>query len=254
MNNLIGFYTLAYRETKRVFRIWKQTLVPPMLTTMLYFLIFGKIIGSRIGDMQGVSYMAYITPGLIMMNVITASFGNTVSSFYLAKYSKSIEEILVSPLSSHSIILGYVIGSLARALSSSVLVLAVAMFFVDLPITSIFAIITSLILTISLFAIAGIINAIFARSFDEINIVPIFVLTPLTYLGGVFYSISDLPSFWQIVSYFNPVVYMISGFRYGFLGQTNINIPATFVVLSLFVALAYYIAFRLLEQGRGLKS
>lgn len=254
MQNLIGFYTLAEKETKRVLRIWRQTLVPPIITTTLYFLIFGTLIGHRIGEMNGVSYMQFIAPGLIMMSAITASYTNTASSFFLAKFVRNIEELLVSPLSSHTIIWGYVMGSIVRGGLVGMLVMTVALFFVRYDIHSWSVIILTMLLTTTTFALGGLINAVFARTFDDVGIIPTFVLTPLTYLGGVFYSLSLLPEFWQIVSKFNPIVYMISGFRYGFLGISDTPLFATFSVLGLFVVGLYLWAYYLIERGVGLRS
>lgn len=254
MQNFIGFYTLAVKESKRVLRIWKQTLVPPMITTMLYFLIFGTLIGNRIGEMNGVSYMQFIAPGLIMMTAITGAYTNTASSFFLSKFVRNIEELLVSPLSTHTIIWGYVVGSIVRGGLAGILVTLVALFFVSYDIHSWSIIFVTMLMTITTFALGGLINAIFAKTFDDIGIIPTFVLTPLTYLGGVFYSISLLPEFWQIVSKFNPIVYMVNGFRYGFLGSTDVPLVYTFSVLSLFIVILYAIAYYLIEKGIGLRS
>lgn len=254
MQNLIGFYTLSAKETKRVLRIWRQTLVPPMITTTLYFLIFGTLIGNRIGEMSGVSYMQFIAPGLIMMSAITASYTNTASSFFLAKFVRNIEEVLVSPLSTHTIILGYVMGSVIRGSLVGILVMAVALFFVSYDIFSWSVIILTMLLTTTAFALGGLINAVFAKTFDDVGIIPTFVLTPLTYLGGVFYSLSLLPEFWQQVSKFNPIVYMISGFRYGFLGTSDTPILMTFIVLGLLTIVLYIWAYRLIDRGVGLRN
>ncbi|QPB43431.1 ABC transporter permease [Rodentibacter haemolyticus] len=252
--NVIGFFTLAMRESKRVIRIWKQTLVPPVITTTLYFLIFGQLIGGRIGNMQGVSYMQFIAPGLVMMTAITASYVNTASSFFLSKFNKTYEELLVSPLSTHNIIWGYVIGSMVRGVLAGILVMMVALLFITFNIHSWLMIFCTLLLTTISFALGGLINAIFAKTFDDVGVIPTFVLTPLTYLGGVFYSISLLPDFWQIVSKFNPIVYMINGFRYGFLGISDVPVFYTFLVLGLLVVVLYCLAYSLLEKGVGLRS
>lgn len=252
--NITGFLTLALRESKRVIRIWKQTLVPPVITTTLYFLIFGQLIGSRIGEMHGVSYMQFIAPGLVMMTAITASYINTSSSFFLSKFNKTYEELLVSPLSSHNIIWGYAAGSVIRGGLAGILVMLVALIFITFNIHSWFMILSTLLLTSISFALGGLINAIYAKSFDDVGIIPTFVLTPLTYLGGVFYSISLLPEFWQVVSKFNPIVYMINGFRYGFLGISDVPVYYTFLVLGLLVIGLYWIAFTLIEKGVGLRA
>ena len=252
--NLIGFLTLAMKESKRVIRIWKQTLVPPVITTTLYFLIFGQLIGARIGDMQGVSYMRFIAPGLMMMTAISASYVNTASSFFLSKFNKTYEELLVSPLSSHNIICGYITGSVLRGVSSATLVTLVTLFFITLNVHSWWMIFSTLFLTTMTFSLGGLINAIFAKNFDDVGLIPTFVLTPLTYLGGVFYSISLLPDFWQSVSKFNPIVYMISGFRYGFLGISDVPIYCSFLVLGSLVIGLYWLAYVLIEKGVGLRA
>ena len=252
--NLTGFLTLAGRESRRVLRIWKQTLVPPIITTTLYFLIFGKLIGGRIGEMNGVSYMQFIAPGLVMMTAITASYVNTASSFFLSKFTRTYEELLVSPLSSHDIIWGYIIGSMMRGGLAGILVMLVSLCFVSFDIHSWAMILLTLMMTTIAFALGGFINAIYAKTFDDVGIIPTFVLTPLTYLGGVFYSISLLPEFWQTVSKFNPIVYMVNGFRYGFLGVSDVPVIYTFGVLLLFIVVLYSIAFSLMEKGVGLRS
>ena len=252
--NLTGFLTLAGRESRRVIRIWKQTLVPPIITTTLYFLIFGKLIGGRIGEMNGVSYMQFIAPGLVMMTAITASYVNTASSFFLSKFTRTYEELLVSPLSSHDIIWGYIIGSMMRGGLAGILVMLVSLCFVSFDIHSWTMIFLTLMMTTIAFALGGFINAIYAKTFDDVGIIPTFVLTPLTYLGGVFYSISLLPEFWQTVSKFNPIVYMVNGFRYGFLGVSDVPVIYTFGVLLLFIVVLYSIAFSLMEKGVGLRS
>ena len=252
--NLTRFLTLAGRESRRVIRIWKQTLVPPIITTTLYFLIFGKLIGGRIGEMNGVSYMQFIAPGLVMMTAITASYVNTASSFFLSKFTRTYEELLVSPLSSHDIIWGYIIGSMMRGGLAGILVMLVSLCFVSFDIHSWTMILLTLMMTTIAFALGGFINAIYAKTFDDVGIIPTFVLTPLTYLGGVFYSISLLPEFWQTVSKFNPIVYMVNGFRYGFLGVSDVPVIYTFGVLLLFIVVLYSIAFSLMEKGVGLRS
>lgn len=254
MQNITGFYTLTLKETKRILRIWRQTLVPPIITTTLYFLIFGKLIGHRIGDMNGVSYMQFIAPGLIMMSAITASYTNTASSFFLSKFVRNIEELLVSPLSTHTIIWGYVFGSIMRGGMVGILVTAVTLCFVSFDIYSWSIIILTILMTTIAFALGGLINAVFAKTFDDIGTIPTFVLTPLTYLGGVFYSVSLLPDFWQKVSQFNPIVYMISGFRYGFLGISDVPLYYTFSVLSIFIIVLYGWAYYLVDKGIGLRS
>ncbi|WP_288234051.1 ABC transporter permease [uncultured Haemophilus sp.] len=252
--NLTGFFTLATKESKRVIRIWRQTLVPPVITTTLYFLIFGQLIGGRIGDMRGVSYMQFIAPGLVMMTAITASYVNSASSFFLSKFTKTYEELLVSPLSTHNIIWGYIAGSVVRGGLAGILVMLVALLFITFDIHSWVMIFSTLLLTTISFALGGLINAVYAKTFDDVGLIPTFVLTPLTYLGGVFYSISLLPDFWQAVSKFNPIVYMINGFRYGFLGISDMPIFYTFLVLVSLCIMLYWVAFSLIERGVGLRS
>ena len=228
--------------------------MPPVITTTLYFLIFGQLIGGRIGDMHGVSYMQFIAPGLVMMTAITASYVNSASSFFLSKFTKTYEEMLISPLSTHNIILGYVVGSVVRGGLAGILVMLVALLFITFDIYSWMMIFSTLLLTTISFALGGLINAVYAKTFDDVGLIPTFVLTPLTYLGGVFYSISLLPDFWQAVSKFNPIVYMINGFRYGFLGISDMPIFYTFLVLVSLCIMLYWFAFSLIEKGVGLRS
>ena len=246
--------SLAVKETNRYLRIWIQTLVPPVITTSLYFIIFGNLIGGRIGTMAGFTYMEFIVPGLIMMSVITSSYSNVASSFFSQKFQKNIEELLIAPVPTHVIIWGFVIGGLGRSILVGSLVTLVSLFFVPLHVHSWGIIIITLLMTAILFSLAGLLNGIFAQSFDDVSIVPTFVLQPLTYLGGVFYSVTMLPPLWQAVSKANPIVYMISGFRYGFLGMTDVPVPVSLLILSLFLVVLYAICWRLIEQGRGLRS
>ncbi|EMQ4856634.1 ABC transporter permease [Morganella morganii] len=250
----VALKTIWRKEITRFMRIWVQTLIPPVITMSLYFIIFGNLIGNRIGEMGGVGYMQFIVPGLIMMSVITNSYANVSSSFFGAKFQKSIEELLVAPVPTHVIIAGFVGGGVARGVLVGILVTLVSLFFVPLQIHSWFMIITTLLMTSVLFSLAGLLNALFAKSFDDISIIPTFVLTPLTYLGGVFYSLTLLPAFWQGVSKLNPIVYMISGFRYGFLGISDVSLTTTLGVLSLFIAVFYLLTWRLIEKGRGLRT
>ena len=214
--------SLAIKETNRYLRIWVQTLVPPVITTSMYFVIFGNLIGGRIGEMDGFSYMEFIVPGFIMMSVITSSYSNVASSFFSQKFQKNIEELLIAPVPTHVIIWGFVIGGLGRSILVGTLVTVISLFFVPLNVYSWGIVVATLLMTGILFSLAGLLNGVFAQSYDDVSIVPTFVLQPLTYLGGVFYAISMLPPFWQTVSKINPIVYMISGFRYGFLGITDV--------------------------------
>ena len=250
----VAFYTLIRREIIRIVRIWGQTLMPPAITMTLYFLIFGTLIGSRIGEIHGYTYMQYITPGLVMMSVITNSYGNVTSSFFGAKFGRYVEEMLVSPMPPRVILAGYIGGAMLRGLMVGVIVLGISLFFTSLHIVSIWVTISSVVLTTAIFSLAGFINAMFARKFDDIALVPTFVLTPLTYLGGVFYSVDQLPQPWRDISHANPILYMVSAFRDGMLGVGDIALlPAYTVMLVLFVGLGI-IAERLLHHGRGLRS
>ena len=252
--NFVALRTIWIKECTRFMRIWIQTLLPPAITMSLYFVIFGNLIGSRIGDMGGFSYMEFIVPGLIMMAVITNSYANVSSSFYGAKFQRNVEEMLVAPVPNWIIIAGFVGGGVARALLIGLIVTIVSMFFVDIHIHSLGIILLTLILTATLFATAGLINAIYANSFDDISIIPTFVLTPLTYLGGVFYSLSLLPEFWQWVSKANPIVYMVNGFRYGFLGVSDINQYISIGLLVVFNVILLSIAYTLINRGVGIRS
>lgn len=250
----VALKSLAIKETNRYLRIWVQTLVPPVITTTLYFLIFGKMIGSRIGDMDGFSYMEFIVPGLIMMSVITSSYSNVASSFFSQKFQKNIEELLVAPVPTYIIIWGFLSGGMGRSILVGALVTVISLLFVPLNVFSWGIIILTLVLTSILFSLAGLINGIFAQSYDDVAIVPTFVLQPLTYLGGVFYSISSLPPVWQAISKVNPIVYMVSSFRYGFLGVQDVSIYISLIILILFIVVLYGISWYLIQTGKGLRS
>ncbi len=250
----IAYYTMIRAEMVRIIRIWSQTLLPPVVTTTLYFIVFGAFIGSQIAPIHGFSYMQFIVPGLIMMSVITSSYMNTVSTFYFAKWTKTLEEILVSPTPGWVVIVGYVSGGVLRGLLVGVLVLIVSLFFTHLVIFNAAVLIAALILTSVLFSLGGLINAVFAKSFDAISIVPTFVLTPLTYLGGVFYSVDALPEFWQGVSHLNPILYMVNAFRFGFLGISDINLYTCFGVLIGFTIFFLVVVIYLFKKGLGLKN
>ncbi len=252
--NAIAVKTLVRKEVVRVLRIWVQTIVPPAITMTLYFIIFGNLIGRRIGTMDGFDYMAYIAPGLIMMSVITTSYGNVVSSFFGAKFARHIEEMLVSPMSNAAIVIGHVSGGLIRGLFVGLLVTVIALFFTKLDVQHPLITITVVVLSSIVFALAGFINAIFATKFDDISIVPTFVLTPLTYLGGVFYSISLLPEFWQNVSKANPILYMVNAFRYGILGTSDIDIAHAYMMMLVFVAVLFTVCVTLMNRGVGIRE
>ncbi|GGB08575.1 ABC transporter permease [Agarivorans gilvus] len=246
--------SILTKEIIRFGRIWVQTLVPPAITMSLYFVIFGNLIGSRIGQMGGYSYMEFIVPGLIMMSIITNSYSNVASSFYSCKFQRNIEELLVAPVPNYIIIWGFVGGGVARGLCVGSIVTAVSLFFVPLQLHSVSAIVLTVILTSVLFALGGLINAIYANSFDDISIIPTFILTPLTYLGGVFYSISLLPGFWQGVSQINPIVYMVNAFRFGFLGITDVSLWLSFSMIIGSIVVLYTWAYILIKRGYGLRA
>jgi ABC-2 type transport system permease protein len=250
---MVALKTIVIKEYLRFIRIWIQTVLPPAITVALYFIIFGQLIGSQIGDIDGFKYMDYIVPGLILMSVITNSYANVVSSFFSAKFHHSVEEMLVSPLPNHIILLGFMSGGIARGIVVGITVTVVSMFFSDFQIYSYSVTLAVFILTSILFSLAGFINAAYARSFDDITIIPTFVLTPLTYLGGIFYSIKMLPEFWQNVSMVNPILYMINAFRFGLLGVSDIDLTTAFLIISGFIIVLYYFALRLLRLGIGLK-
>jgi len=252
--NSIGFLTIVRREMSRVLRIWVQTLVPPVITATLYFIIFGSLIGRRVGQMDGFDYMAYIAPGLIMMQVLTNAYTNVVSSFFGAKFGRHIEELMVSPLPNSYIIMGYVAGGVLRGLLVGALVTAVALFFTDLHIVHPLITISVVLLTAIVFSIGGLINAVYAKKFDDVTIIPTFVLTPLTYLGGVFYSINMLPPSLQAVSRGNPILYMVNAFRYGILGTSDIDIYTAYAIILLSLVVLYLFALHLLNKGVGMRS
>jgi len=251
---LIAFQTILLKEVRRFTRIWIQTLVPPAISVALYFIIFGQLIGGRIGNMGGYTYIQYIVPGLIMMSVITNSYSNVVSSFFGTKFQRSIEELLVSPTPNYIIIWGFVMGGVARGLSVGVIVTFLSLFFAKMSVSNLWVTCTIVFLTSVLFSLGGLINAIYATKFDDISIVPTFVLTPLTYLGGVFYSIDLLPDFWAMVSRGNPIVYMVNGFRYGILGVSDVGLATSYGMILLFIAGLYTWAWILIYRGIGIRS
>ncbi|WP_372981046.1 ABC transporter permease [Marinobacter sediminum] len=248
-----AFNTIVTREIRRFTRIWAQTLLPPAVTMTLYFIIFGNLIGARIGEMGGFDYMAFIVPGLIMMAVITNSYANVVSSFFSMKFQRSIEELLVSPVPNWVILAGYVCGGMARGLGIGLIVTLLSLAFTSLTIHSLPMMVVTVFLTSALFSLGGFINAMLATKFDDISIVPTFVLTPLTYLGGVFYSIDMLPEFWQGVSMANPILYMVNGFRYGILGVSDVNPFVSLGMILVFISLLAFIALKMLARGKGIR-
>ncbi len=254
MNHAIALRTIVTKEVQRFIRIWPQTLLPPAITTALYFLIFGKLIGDRIGTVHGASYMDYIVPGIILMSVISHSYANVVSSFYSTKFQRNIEELLVSPVSNWVILAGYVSGGIIRGLLVGFVVALISLVFADIAVNNAVITLSIAVLTATVFSLAGFINAVFADSFDDISIIPNFVLTPLSYLGGVFYSVDMLPGIWQTISLGNPILYMINAFRYGLIGVTDVDIGIAFIMTGGFSVLLILFSLFLLHKGVGIKN
>lgn len=250
----VGFQTILIREFGRIVRIWSQTVLPSAVTAILYFVIFGSLIGRRIGPMDGFDYMQYIAPGLIMMAVITNSYANVVGSFFGAKFGGYVEELLVSPLPDWVIVLGYVGGGVIRGLLVGGMVTVVSLFFTRLQVEHPLVILAAVLLTALVFSLGGFINAVFAQSFDQVNWIPTFILTPLTYFGGVFYSISLLPGWAQTLSHANPVLHMVNAFRYGFLGVSDVEVWRAFAIMLAFVVVLYAVAVALMTRGTGLRQ
>ncbi|HAN26955.1 MULTISPECIES: ABC transporter permease [Haliea] len=250
----VALVTILRKEVKRYLRIWTQTLLPSAITMSLYFVIFGSLIGSRIGDMGGFTYMQFVVPGLIMMAIVTNSYSNVVSSFFGSKFNHSVEELLVSPTPNYIILLGYVIGGVSRGLLVAVIVTLVSLFFTDLHMHSFAVVVIIVLMTSILFALAGFINAVYANNFDDISIIPTFVLTPLIYLGGVFYSMDLLPDFWAAVSKLNPLVYVVNAFRYGVLGVSDVSLSVAFGMIAVFTVAAWCYSMHLLNTGKRLRQ
>jgi ABC-2 type transport system permease protein len=254
MNYSIAFRTIVKKEIYRFIRIWPQTLLPPAITTTLYFLIFGKLIGNRIGTISGASYMDYIVPGVILMSVISHSYANVVSSFYSTKFQRNIEELLVAPVPNWVILAGYISGGITRGLLVGLVVTFISLLFTHFSVNNLSIALTTAVLTATLFSLAGFINAILAESFDDISIIPNFVLTPLSYLGGVFYSVDMLPDIWQTISMGNPILYMVNAFRYGLIGVTDIDIQLAFLMTGGFIITLMLFSLYLLYKGIGIKN
>lgn len=252
--NWTGFLTIMRREVRRVLRIWPQTLLPPVITMALYFIIFGALIGRRIGEMGGYDYMLYIAPGLIIMAVLTNAYANVSSSFFGAKFGKFVEELLVSPMPNWLILMGYVAGGVLRGAITGLLVTGVAMFFTPLEVMYPVTMVLVVVATAVVFSLAGFINAVYANKFDDISIIPTFVLTPLTYLGGVFYTVDLLPGIWRDLSLLNPILYMVNAFRYAMLGVGDVDLTTAWLMILGFLAVLYGIAMWLLNRGYGLRS
>ena len=250
----VAFKTIVVKEIRRFMRIWQQTLIPPAITMTLYFIIFGNLIGSRIGEMGGFDYMSFIVPGLIMMSVITNAYGNVASSFFGNKFQRSVEELMVSPVFPSVILAGYVMGGVARGVMVGLIVTLLSLYFTDLKLHNLPVVIIVTFLSAILFSLGGFINAVFATKFDDITIIPAFIITPLTYLGGVFYSISLLPEFWQDVSKLNPILYIVNSFRYGILGESDVNVGVAIAMLVVFIVILSSISVWLLKRGTGMRS
>lgn len=251
---LRAFMTIFRKEVRRYMRIWTQTLLPSAITMSLYFVIFGSLIGSRIGQMGGFTYMEFVVPGLIMMAIVTNSYANVVSSFFGSKFNHSVEELLVSPTPNYVILMGYVTGGVSRGLLVALVVTLVSFFFTGMQIHSYLVVLLIVLMTSTLFALCGFINAVYANSFDDISIIPTFVLTPLTYLGGVFYSMDLLPEFWANVSKLNPLVYVVNAFRYGVLGVSDVSLPFAFGMIAVFTIIAFSYCMHLLNTGKRLRQ
>ncbi len=254
LTNWIGYRTILRKETVRIFRIWPQTILPSVITQFLYFLIFGNFIGSQLSLIAGGNYSAFLVPGLIMMSSITSAFSNTASSFFGSKFMRSIEELLVSPLQSWTILAGYISGGMIRGIVVALAVFLVSLLFAPIEIMHIFTLLFFLIITCMIFSLLGFLNGLFAKKFDDVSLIPTFVLTPLTYLGGVFYDINQLPSFWRAISYFNPIVFMIDGLRYGFSGVSSTPVYASALILLVVAFILAFISIGLIKKGIGLKT
>jgi ABC-2 type transport system permease protein len=250
----VGFKTMVIREYGRIIRIWGQTIVPSAVTAVLYFAIFGSLIGRRVGAMDGIDYRQFIAPGLIMMSVITNSYGNVVASFFGAKFGKHVEELLVSPLPNWVIVGGYAVGGVVRGLLVGATVTAVSLVFTHLHVHHLLVVLSALFLTSVTFALAGFLNALFAKNFDQVNWIPAFVLTPLTYFGGVFYSVSLLPDWARSLSYANPILYMVNAFRYGFLGVSDVHVGGAFALMAAAALVLYGTAVLLMNRGTGIRD
>ncbi len=254
MNYSIALKTLVIKEISRFVRIWPQTLLPPAITTALYFLIFGKLIGGRIGTINGASYMDYIVPGIILMSVISHSYANVVSSFYSTKFQRNIEELLVAPVPNWVILAGYVSGGIIRGLLVGLVVALISLLFADIVVSNVLITLSMALLTATLFSLAGFINAVLAESFDDISIIPNFILTPLSYLGGVFYSVEMLQGVWKTISRGNPILYMINAFRYGLIGVTDVSIQLAYIITGGFIVVLMFFSLFLLHKGIGIKN
>lgn len=254
MNNLLAFQSIARKEVKRIFRIWIQTIVPSVINATLYFLIFGAFIGSQIKEVQWVLYINFLVPWFILMSVITASYMNVSSSFFWAKFQKSIEEILTAPIPWYIVIFWYISGGIVRGSTIALAIYLISLFFTQIIPEHIFITLLFLFFTTSLFSLLGLFNAFFAKNFDQVNLIPTFVITPLVYLGWVFYPIASLPGFWKTISMLNPIYYMINGFRYGFLGLTEVNAYISLSAIILCNLALFWVNLWMYKNGKGLKN
>jgi|TARA_B110000259_G_scaffold95762_1_gene110811 ABC-2 type transport system permease protein len=251
---LIAYKTIVRKEVLRFSRIWKQTLIPPVITNILYFIIFGNLIGQRIGNIENFSYTDFIFPGLLLMSVITHSYTNTVSSLYISKYHRYIEELLVSPIENYTILAGFITGGIIRGLSVGVVVILAAQFFVTFTVHNIFLMLAVILLSSTLFSMCGFLNGLFASDWDDINVVPTFIMTPLTYLGGIFFSISMLPGIWQDIALINPILYLINALRFSMLGISDVSVSFAFFIIIAFNILLATLCLYFLSIGKGLRT
>ena len=251
---LIAYKTIVRKEVLRFSRIWKQTLIPPVITNILYFIIFGNLIGQRIGNIENFSYTDFIFPGLLLMSVITHTYTNTVSSLYISKYHRYIEELLVSPIENYTILAGFITGGIIRGLSVGVVVILAAQFFVTFTVHNIFLMLAVILLSSTLFSMCGFLNGLFASDWDDINVVPTFIMTPLTYLGGIFFSISMLPGIWQDIALINPILYLINALRFSMLGISDVSVSFAFFIIIAFNILLATLCLYFLSIGKGLRT
>jgi ABC-2 type transport system permease protein len=251
---ITAYNTIVRKEVLRFSRIWKQTLIPPVITNILYFIIFGNLIGERIGQIESFSYTDFIFPGLLLMSVITHSYTNTVSSLYISKYHRYIEELLVSPIQNYTILAGFITGGVIRGLSVGVVVIIAAQFFVTFTVHNLFLMMIVIILSSTLFSMCGFLNGLFASDWDDINVIPTFIMTPLTYLGGIFFSISMLPEIWQDIALINPILYLINALRFSMLGITDVSVAIAFLIILLFNIVLATLCIYFLKIGKGLRT
>ncbi len=252
--NLTGFWALTEREIKRFFRVWQQTIIPPIITSLLFLLIFGYALGSRIREVDGLPYISFILPGLVMMGILMSAYANTSSSVYISKFQGNIQEWLVAPLSYWQIIFGLTLAAVLRALLVGIGIIVVGLFFASLPFQNILVILYFAVFVSLLFSFAGIATGLWAGNFDQMSVFATFIITPLTYLGGVFYSIQMLPPFWNAIAQFNPIFYMVDGFRYGFLGINDVSLLHSMIIVLVLTLLFFLLCVQLLRKGYKVRS